>query len=426
MHKRLPHSLASTFVFAALVLAPYVLAQDTDGPGARGATLPDAASLLDKAEAAIGPAKKRAALTSMRATGTVHLEGVGGGRFEELHLDDKAKYTVTYESFGGVTQGTDGTMSWSTDPAMGITVKRGHDQDPVRRLFAIGRLAPWRSLYSGAKTVQEVALDGRSHYQIEMQPAHGKTETWFVDPAVNAVRRVDLALPDPMGGELACQFWFADWKEIDGLRFPHKKTQKVGVYAIEFTYDRIEPNAKLTATDVAPSEQVMAAAEDATKQSQKAPTEAGVFSVETLVARPALSIRVQVAKDRVGPTLAVLLPEVMAHLSKAGVSPAGPPFSRYHGTDKDGKLDLEAGMPVAKKVEGKGRVQASELPGGKAAMTWHIGPFETLEESYAALGRWIEANRLTSAGAYWEVYWTDPGIEPDASKWRTQVLWPVK
>ena len=26
----------------------------------------------------------------------------------------------------------------------------------------------------------------------------------------------------------------------------------------------------------------------------------------------------------------------------------------------------------------------------------------------------------------WEIYWTDPGLEPDPAKWRTQIFFPVK
>ena len=31
---------------------------------------------------------------------------------------------------------------------------------------------------------------------------------------------------------------------------------------------------------------------------------------------------------------------------------------------------------------------------------------------------------IETTGPLWEIYWTDPGIEPDPKKWRTQILVP--
>jgi effector-binding domain-containing protein len=77
-------------------------------------------------------------------------------------------------------------------------------------------------------------------------------------------------------------------------------------------------------------------------------------------------------------------------------------------------------------VEGTGRVKASELPAGKAVVTCHVGPYEALPTSHARLEAWLKAQSLESRGGFWETYLTDPGIEPDPSKWRTLLVWPVK
>lgn len=58
-------------------------------------------------------------------------------------------------------------------------------------------------------------------------------------------------------------------------------------------------------------------------------------------------------------------------------------------------------------------------------MAWHVGPYDTLAETYAALMGWIGEQGRTVAGPMWEVYWTDPGTEPDPARWRTEVIIPV-
>jgi effector-binding domain-containing protein len=148
--------------------------------------------------------------------------------------------------------------------------------------------------------------------------------------------------------------------------------------------------------------------------------------IETKVIQPqaAMSIRVITTPAEIGQTLGQILGEVWTHLQGQGVQPAGPPFARYYAY-RAGHVDMDAGLPVSSPVAGAGRISASELPGGKVAVAWHIGPYETLRETYAALESWVQEQKQEAAGAPWEVYWTDPGEEPDSSKWRTEVICPL-
>ncbi|MBK9386012.1 MAG: GyrI-like domain-containing protein [Planctomycetes bacterium] len=107
------------------------------------------------------------------------------------------------------------------------------------------------------------------------------------------------------------------------------------------------------------------------------------------------------------------------------MTPAGPPFSRYHRR-ADGMIDLEGGIPVREPMAGRGRVKPVVLPGGLVATTWHHGAYQQLPQTYAVLERWIGEQKLRSRSAFFEMYWTDPGLEPDPKEWRTQVLWPVE
>ena len=77
-------------------------------------------------------------------------------------------------------------------------------------------------------------------------------------------------------------------------------------------------------------------------------------------------------------------------------------------------------------IAAKGRIANSELPGGRAATCWHVGPYEKLTEAHAGLQAWLAANKLTSRGGVWEVYWTDPGMVADKSKYRTQLFAPIE
>ena len=108
-----------------------------------------------------------------------------------------------------------------------------------------------------------------------------------------------------------------------------------------------------------------------------------------------------------------------------GVYPVGPPFGRFHEYQPD-HVSIEGGVPVAKPIVGSGRVSASELPGGQVAVTWHVGPYDTLSEAYSAFASWIKEQNREPGGASWEVYWTDPAEVPDPSTWKTELIWPLR
>jgi len=48
----------------------------------------------------------------------------------------------------------------------------------------------------------------------------------------------------------------------------------------------------------------------------------------------------------------------------------------------------------------------------------------TLGETHEKIQAYMKEHGLVARGACWEEYWTDPGMEPDSSKWRTRVVWP--
>ena len=76
-------------------------------------------------------------------------------------------------------------------------------------------------------------------------------------------------------------------------------------------------------------------------------------------------------------------------------------------------VELECGMPVGSQMDGAARVESGELPCGTMATVTHIGPYEGLPHTWAALTEWMTSQGLEGAEAPWEVYVTDPGGEAD-------------
>ena len=127
----------------------------------------------------------------------------------------------------------------------------------------------------------------------------------------------------------------------------------------------------------------------------------------------------------------VHLPNIAHRVADVGGMPAGPPYGRYHQFGPE-TVDVEIGFPVASPVGSlrpleecePGEVGASELPGGRAAVTVLIGSYAGLGAAYDRLHEWIHGQSLEEGVAPWESYADDPS-EVGEEKLRTEVVWPL-
>ncbi len=149
-----------------------------------------------------------------------------------------------------------------------------------------------------------------------------------------------------------------------------------------------------------------------------------VIESVTLPGQPAIALREDVPREKIGEWIGGAYEKIFSHLGRAGVQPAGPPFARFefHGD----RIDAEAGVPVSAPVSEEGGFSSVQLPAGTAAVTVHVGPYETLDQAYQALKDWVAARGCEMAGAWWEEYLTIPSEEPDPAAQRTRVVMPYR
>jgi len=148
-------------------------------------------------------------------------------------------------------------------------------------------------------------------------------------------------------------------------------------------------------------------------------------SEQALSPQPVLVARRRIKRTEIAKAVGELLGAVFLHAQRAGGTIIGPPFSRYLEWGP-ALLSIESGLPIATPVAGEGDVLTGTLPGGRAAVTTHVGPYEQLFDAYAAVQLWIEEHARRAAGPPWEVYVTDPADHPDPKDWRTEIFWPVE
>lgn len=374
---------------------------------------------IDRARQAT-PGGRRPAAVSMRGRYTLKLGGAPvdkpwEGPIEIDFSGDRAYERMDYGERGLMQRGWSGGVTWETHPVWGVQVYEGDEEAVIRRCLESIYWPGWRTLYREGEVTGAETLNGRPQHVVRMTPHVGRPDVWHVDQETALPTRIDFVIS--WGGETSTiQVEFGDWRPVGGLVMAHREKTTMGTTVGDVVYESIVADAPIDPARFVPPPEVAKAA---------ATREKGGFQVIAVDRQPAATIRVKVKPGEVSRTLAVILPEVMAHLTESGARTAGAPFARRHG-ESGGLVDLEAGLPVAEPIAPKGRVKASELPGGRAAAAWHIGPYDALPEVHAKLGAWMKSQSLEASGGAWEVYWTDPGLQPDPTQFRTQILWPVK
>jgi len=112
---------------------------------------------------------------------------------------------------------------------------------------------------------------------------------------------------------------------------------------------------------------------------------------------------------------------VAAHLGAAGIPATGAAIGVYRM--RPGGMTASIGFEVDVEVPGDGTVAPLTIPAGETLRALHIGPYERLPETYAALQSYAGRHGLRlDQQLMWEEYRSHPEVEPALTE--TVVHWP--
>jgi effector-binding domain-containing protein len=142
-------------------------------------------------------------------------------------------------------------------------------------------------------------------------------------------------------------------------------------------------------------------------------------------ARRILAKRTTCPHNGIGSAFGQAIHAVGRCLRASGGEMTSPPLAIYTAW-READCDLAVGCEVDGDMNLIEECEWIDMPACKAAMKEHLGDYAKLGETHEVLMNWIEAEGKQFGGPCFEMYMNDPGAEPDLSKWRTDVYYPVR
>lgn len=113
-------------------------------------------------------------------------------------------------------------------------------------------------------------------------------------------------------------------------------------------------------------------------------------------------------------------------LAKSGIKATEPPFAIYHSIDeKKMETDLSAAVAVHDGIKAIEGFQKMTIPASKALLLTYYGSYENMAPAYAALEEYMAEHKFQKAWTL-EEYFSDPAVEKDPAKWKTNIYFIVK
>jgi DNA-binding transcriptional MerR regulator len=117
--------------------------------------------------------------------------------------------------------------------------------------------------------------------------------------------------------------------------------------------------------------------------------------------------------------------ELYGRLEQAGLTPAGPGGALFPAAYFElEQAELTVFVPVLAPAAAAGRVRPLILPATEAAVMLHTGSLADSDQTYGRLGS-VVAERAIGVDGPIREYYQVPLSEPDPSRHRTEICWPV-
>ncbi len=147
---------------------------------------------------------------------------------------NKNHVEIESAAFGRIVKGCDGEVAWENSDLTGAVVKKGAERDMMLREMVLDKFVYWQSIYEKVECVAKESVGDRDCYKITALPRSFGSEamekaspqTLYFDTESGLLVRMIATIPTA-GGDIPMDVSLGDYREVDGVRLPHKLVTKL-------------------------------------------------------------------------------------------------------------------------------------------------------------------------------------------------------
>jgi len=211
--------------------------------------LPTLDSILTRYVTAIGGKDAQVKLTSRVSKGRIDVVGqsFGGKITSYAAAPNKALTVVNAEPFGSYKRGYDGRVGWNLSDKLGLETTSGIELASLAADSDFYHDLRLRELYPRMRLIEKVRDGVHDVYRIEATPKGGAPEILYFDVESGFLNRRDVPRITTQGMANA-EFYYSDWRTVDGVKLPFKTTELLPSAKYIFTLEEVRHNVPLDET----------------------------------------------------------------------------------------------------------------------------------------------------------------------------------
>lgn len=217
------------------------LAATLIGPARAGAqALPDAKSLMEKHNAAIGGRAAFDKYSTMHMTATMSIAAMGMDASMEVFRSkpNKLLQKIVIGPVGEILTGYDGKVAWTTNPMQGASLIEGEAATALKNQADFFANLQSMESYPGAQTVELTDFEGKKCYKVKVV-RDGRDGMEFFDATTGLLAGFS-GTQVTQQGPIETTTVFVEYADFGGVKLPKKIEQKGGPAGATITFTAVE------------------------------------------------------------------------------------------------------------------------------------------------------------------------------------------
>jgi len=214
---------------------------------AKAEALPTTDNILDNYVKAVGGKEALEKITSRSMKGSFDVEafGVTGAPVEMFSkAPNKSSMKIDITGFGVVNRVFNGANGWSLDPMGGLRELNGSELAQMKRASDFYQELNYKKLYAKMEVKGKEKVGSSEAYVIEAIPSEGSTEKLYFDVNTKLLVRHDAENETP-DGKVMMESYMEDYKDVDGVKIPHKVRQVSSMMTIVVKITEVKTNVEI-------------------------------------------------------------------------------------------------------------------------------------------------------------------------------------